>query len=138
MPLSRVSELTVPSPDRGKALAVSRREIGLLIALLAGTTILSQFFRASLAVIAPELIRDLALSPEMLGLANGGFFGALLVAQIGVGVAFDRIGPRRTVGALSILMRTPVECGGQFGRQFLPSKYGMNVGRKRHRRPFSL
>lgn len=104
MPLSRVSELTVPSPDRGKALAVSRREIGLLIALLAGTTILSQFFRASLAVIAPELIRDLALSPEMLGLANGGFFGALLVAQIGVGVAFDRIGPRRTVGALSILM----------------------------------
>ena len=84
--------------------AVSGRDIALLVALLAATTILSQFFRAALAVIAPELIHDLALSPEMLGLANGGFFAALLVAQVAVGVALDRAGPRRTVGVLSILM----------------------------------
>ena len=92
-------------PDRAIALpGVTTRDIALLVALLAATTILSQFFRSALAVIAPELIRDLSLAPHMLGLANGGFFAALLVAQVAVGVAFDTVGPRRTVGALSILM----------------------------------
>ncbi len=84
--------------------AVRSRDILLLAGLLAATTILSQFFRTALAVIAPELIRDLDLSPRMLGLANGGFFLSLLVAQVTVGVAFDRVGPRKTVGALAIFM----------------------------------
>ncbi len=79
-------------------------DILLLVGLLAATTILSQFFRTALAVIAPELILDLDLSPRMLGLANGGFFLSLLVAQVAVGVAFDRVGPRKTVGALAIFM----------------------------------
>jgi MFS family permease len=83
---------------------VSSRDVLLLVLLLAATTILSQFFRTALAVIAPELIRDLDLSPRMLGLANGGFFLSLLVAQVAVGVAFDRIGPRKTVGALAVFM----------------------------------
>ena len=83
---------------------VTARDISILIALLAATTILSQFFRSALAVIAPELIHDLDLSPRMLGLANGGFFLALMAAQVAVGFAFDRIGPRRTVGALAIFM----------------------------------
>lgn len=72
--------------------------------MLAATTILSQFFRASISVIAPELIRDLSLSPEALGFASSSFFLALLLPQIFVGVLFDRIGPRITVSALSVLM----------------------------------
>lgn len=103
MPSAPPSQLTAAPPST-LAAVISGRDIGILILLLASTTILSQFFRSALAVIAPELIHDLALSPRMLGLANGGFFAALLVAQVGVGVAFDSIGPRRTVGALSILM----------------------------------
>jgi MFS family permease len=75
-----------------------------LLAMLAATTILSQFFRASTSVIGPELIRDLRLSPEALGFANGSFFLALLLPQVFIGVLFDRIGPRITVSALSILM----------------------------------
>jgi MFS family permease len=75
-----------------------------LLAMLAATTILSQFFRASTSVIGPELIRDLALSPEALGFANGAFFLALLLPQVMVGVLFDRIGPRITVSLLSVLM----------------------------------
>lgn len=74
-----------------------------LIATIAAVTILSTFFRASTGVIAPELARDLALSPETLGLAGGSFFLALGAAQIPVGMLFDRIGPRRTVTALSVL-----------------------------------
>ena len=103
MTLSPLSELTA-APAAPARPAVTSRDIALLIALLAATTILSQFFRAALAVIAPELIADLSLSPRMLGLANGGFFAALLVAQVAVGVAFDRVGPRKTVAALSVLM----------------------------------
>jgi MFS family permease len=75
-----------------------------LLLMLAFTTVLSQFFRASLAVIAPELIRDLDLNARTLGLANGLFFAALMVAQVAVGFAFDRIGPRVTVAVLSVLM----------------------------------
>jgi MFS family permease len=72
--------------------------------MLGATALLSQFFRASTSVIAPELIQDLSLSPELLGFAGGCFFLALLVPQIFVGVLFDRIGPRITVGCLSVFM----------------------------------
>jgi MFS family permease len=72
--------------------------------MLAATTILSQFFRASITVLGPELIRDLALSSKEFGFANASFFMALLLVQIPVGIAFDRFGARRTVAALSIPM----------------------------------
>jgi MFS family permease len=71
--------------------------------MLVATTSLSQLFRASTNVIAPELIRDLALTPEMLGFANACFFLALLVIQVPVGLIFDRIGARMTVGGLAVL-----------------------------------
>ena len=74
-----------------------------LLVMLVATTSLSQFFRASTNVIAPELIRDLALSPEMLGFANACFFLSLLAIQVPVGILFDRLGARWTVGALSVL-----------------------------------
>jgi MFS family permease len=74
------------------------------IAMLVATGSLSQFFRTSNAVIAPELIRDLTLSSQMLGFANGVFFLALMLAQVPVGLLFDRIGVRRTVTILAIPM----------------------------------
>ncbi|MDX2157469.1 MAG: MFS transporter [Hyphomicrobiaceae bacterium] len=74
-----------------------------LIVMLVATTSLSQFFRASTNVIAPELIRDLRLAPEMLGFANACFFLALLAIQVPVGILFDRIGARLTVALLAIL-----------------------------------
>jgi predicted MFS family arabinose efflux permease len=82
-----------PPPPRRAALA--------LLAALAGMTALSQFHRAALGVVAPEVARDLGAAPAMLGAANGVFFLALLLAQIPVGLALDRAGPRRTVAALT-------------------------------------
>ena len=73
----------------------------LLLALTLMTSA-SQFHRAALGVIGPELARDLGAGPGLLGAANGAFFLALLVLQIPVGLALDRIGPRRTVAALSL------------------------------------
>jgi predicted MFS family arabinose efflux permease len=72
-----------------------------MMAAIAAMTGLSQFHRAALGVVAPDLSVDLALSPAVLGAANGMFFAALLVAQVPVGIALDRAGPRRTVGALT-------------------------------------
>ncbi len=66
-----------------------------LIFLIAYT--LSQFFRSFLAVIAPELARELVLSPADLGNISAIWFVVFALAQFPVGIALDRIGPRRTV-----------------------------------------
>ncbi|HUD34922.1 MAG TPA: MFS transporter, partial [Variovorax sp.] len=66
---------------------------------------LSQFFRTCLAVIAPELQRDLGLSPAGFGALSSCFFLAFAAAQITVGIAFDRWGvgrPTRTLTALGV------------------------------------
>jgi predicted MFS family arabinose efflux permease len=73
-----------------------------LVAVTAAT-VASQFFRSSTSVLGPELMRDLALSPEALGLANAAFFIALVATQIPVGMLFDRYGPRRVVAYLTVL-----------------------------------
>jgi MFS family permease len=97
---SPAREANAPAPPP----FISWQAAATLLAMMAATTILSQFFRASTSVIGPELIRDLSLSPKALGFASGSFFLALLLPQIFVGVLFDRIGPRITVSALSVFM----------------------------------
>lgn len=74
-----------------------------LIAALAGITLVSQFHRSSLSVIAPELIHDLDLSARTFGLAGGAFFLALVAVQLPVGVLLDTIGPRRLVIRLTVV-----------------------------------
>jgi len=67
---------------------------------------LSQFFRTCLAVIAPELQHDLGLSPAGFGSLSSCFFLAFAVAQIPIGVAFDRYGvgaPTRLLTALGVI-----------------------------------
>lgn len=78
---------------------VTLRLLGVLCPVLA----LSQFLRTALAVIAPELVRDLGLSAEVLGLLTGAFFIASALMQIPVGVLLDRFGPRRAVPGLLIM-----------------------------------
>ncbi|HWV83684.1 MAG TPA: MFS transporter [Hyphomicrobiaceae bacterium] len=79
------------------------RAAAILIVMLSATTILSQFFRTSVTVLAPELIVELKLTSKALGMANAIFFFALMAAQVPVGILFDRIGVRYTVGALAVL-----------------------------------
>ncbi|KPL51864.1 hypothetical protein ABB55_06170 [Prosthecomicrobium hirschii] len=81
-------------------------------AVLVAAYLLSQFFRAFLAVIAPELARDIGLDPADLGLVSGAFFAAFALAQVPIGMAFDRIGPRVTV---SVLMLAAVAGSALFG-----------------------
>lgn len=58
--------------------------------------VLSQFYRAFLAVLAPVLEADLGATKEDLASASGYWFLAFAIAQIPVGSALDRIGPRMT------------------------------------------
>ncbi len=58
---------------------------------------LSQFYRVSNAVIAPNLISDLGLSAGTLGILGGAFFYSFALLQIPMGPLLDRIGPRRVV-----------------------------------------
>ena len=66
-------------------------------------TALSLFYRSCLGVIAPELTRDLGLTAEDLGNANGAFFLSMAAMQIPVGLLFDRYGPRRVVSCLTVI-----------------------------------
>ncbi len=79
------------------------RQRAILLVLLVAVTSLSQFYRVSNSVIAPELTRELGLSVQQIGWAGGAFFAALFVAQVPVGIWFDRYGARRTVAGLSVL-----------------------------------
>ena len=59
--------------------------------------VLSQFYRAFLAVVASDLSRDLGLGPAELGMISAVWFVTFAFAQFPVGWALDRFGPRRTI-----------------------------------------
>ncbi|MDP5306602.1 MFS transporter [Paracoccus spongiarum] len=67
------------------------------IVCLALGYMLSQFYRAFLAVMTPVLGQELGASPGDLALSSGLWFVAFAAMQIPVGWALDRFGPRRTV-----------------------------------------
>lgn len=76
--------------------------VRVLMALCA-SFLLSQFQRASLSVIAPDLMADVGLTPEGYGIVASGIFIGVLVGQIPVGVLLDRYGARKTTSAMLLL-----------------------------------
>ena len=92
----------MPSLEGSSVAAPARGIVALTFAFS-----LSQFFRSCLAVMAPELQHDFGMSPAGFGALSSAFFLAFAVAQVPVGIAFDRHGVGRptavllAVGALS-------------------------------------
>jgi sugar phosphate permease len=78
-----------------------RRWIILLTACL--LFVLSMFYRASVAVITPDLIRDLGLDARGLSLISAAFFYAFAFMQIPISMYLDGIGPRISMTVLSIV-----------------------------------
>lgn len=70
------------------------------IAALVLAYVLSQFYRAFLAVLTPDLQADIGAAPGDLATASGLWFLAFAACQIPVGAALDRLGPRRTASVL--------------------------------------
>ncbi len=78
---------------RQSSASTVRGTVGLVGTLIA-IYVISQFLRNSVAVIAPNLAAELQLSAADLGLLSSAFFLVFAAAQIPVGIALDRFGPR--------------------------------------------
>jgi len=61
---------------------------------------LSYFYRYVNAVIAKDLVADFGIAPSDLGLLTSAYFLSFALAQLPLGVALDRFGPRRCTAAL--------------------------------------
>ncbi|MCA1787757.1 MAG: thiamine biosynthesis protein ThiF, partial [Desulfobacteraceae bacterium] len=55
---------------------------------------MSQFYRASVAVISPDLMQEMGLNALDLSRISAAFFYAFAVMQIPVGIFLDTVGPR--------------------------------------------
>ena len=65
--------------------------------------VLSYFYGSANAVISPDLARELSLGAGELGFMTSVFYAAFAAAQLPLGAALDRFGPRATVPALMLL-----------------------------------
>jgi len=74
-----------------------------IFALASSNFFLSQFYRASNAVISGQLLQDLFLDTKGLGLLSASFFYAFALTQIPISIFLDRVGARRMMSALSLL-----------------------------------
>ncbi len=73
------------------------------IAALVLAYVLSQFYRAFLAVMSPVLTADLGVSAAELASASGWWFLAFAAMQVPIGAWLDKVGPRLTTGVLLAL-----------------------------------
>ncbi|MFH1138363.1 MAG: MFS transporter [Pseudomonadota bacterium] len=71
--------------------------------ICAALFLMSMLFRSSAAVIAPDISRDLGLSPNELGLLGALFFYVFGAAQFPLGFFLDRVGSKRTMLFLNLL-----------------------------------
>ena len=65
--------------------------------------VLSQFYRAAVAVITPQLLTELSLDTRGLSLASSAFFYAFAATQIPLAIYLDRIGARGTMTVLNLV-----------------------------------
>jgi sugar phosphate permease len=74
-----------------------------LFAVLALIYILVYFYRVSLAVVAGDISRELAITPAQLGKLSGVLFYIYAVAQLPLGPMIDRFGGRVVISGCGIL-----------------------------------
>jgi MFS family permease len=85
---------------------------------------MSYLLRAVNAVVAPDLVKDLGLSPGELGLLTAAYLGAFALFQLPLGVLLDRYGPRKVQSGLLC-----VAALGCVGFAFAPDFIGLFVAR---------
>jgi MFS family permease len=68
-----------------------------LLAVLAAPLTVSQFLRNAIGVVAPDLMREFALTPAEAGLLASAFFLAFAAMQIPLGPFIDLKGPKRAI-----------------------------------------
>ncbi len=91
------------SPDETGAGRAGPAVIVRVFAPFAFGYFLSYAYRAVNAVIAPELLSELRLNADDLGFLTSAFFLSFAAAQLPLGIALDRWGPRRIEAALLLV-----------------------------------
>jgi predicted MFS family arabinose efflux permease len=71
-----------------------------MLAILYALNFANLFLRSTLGVLAPELSREMALSPAMLSVVASSFFFAYAAMQVPAGMLLDRFGARRTMATM--------------------------------------
>lgn len=91
---------------------------------------LSCLLRTVNALLAPQLMGAAALTPAELGLLTSAYFLAFAFAQLPVGLALDRYGPRRVQFAMLLLaaLGTLAFAGGSTFGQMLAARTLMGLG----------
>jgi MFS family permease len=87
----------------GPATALGARTAAAVFLPFAAAYALSYLFRSVNAVIAPDLVRQFALTPGQLGLLTSAYFLTFAAFQLPLGLLLDRYGPRRTDAALVLV-----------------------------------
>jgi predicted MFS family arabinose efflux permease len=80
-----------------------RRQAYAILVCTVALGMLSQFFGSSNGVIGPDLMKDLDLTADQLGLLSGSFFIVVAVLQIPLGIVLDRFGGRTVLSAMLVL-----------------------------------
>ena len=90
----------------------------------AGGYFLSYLYRSVNAVIAPNLVAEVGLTPGDLGLLTAAFFFGFALPQIPLGLLLDRFGPRRVQSTQLV-----VAAAGALWFALAESKFGLIGGR---------
>src|SRR4051794_20999682 len=79
------------------------RGVVALVGTLAAIYLVSQFLRNSVGVIAPDLANEIGLSAGEIGLLSSAFFFSFATAQVPLGIAIDRSGPKRCMRVCAVI-----------------------------------
>ena len=90
-------------PIRVQAIGEGEQFVKTGLVVLCLGYVLSQFFRAFLAVLSVDLGRDIGATPEDLAFASGLWFLIFAAMQLPVGWALDHVGPRLTSAVLLLI-----------------------------------
>jgi predicted MFS family arabinose efflux permease len=86
--------------------SITARRASWVLCAMIPLIVLSQFFRSSNGVIAPDLMADLGLTAEDIGVLSSSFFFVFALLQIPLGILLDRFGARHVLSALMLLAIT--------------------------------
>lgn len=89
----------MPTPDAPGPLPFRSAVLRVLLPFASGYS-LSYLFRTVGALVSGHMAAELRLTPADLGLLTSAFFLAFALAQLPLGVALDRYGPRRVQAVL--------------------------------------
>ncbi|EDP65664.1 Permease of the major facilitator superfamily protein [alpha proteobacterium BAL199] len=90
-----MSDVANNESERPQSMWLSR--VNIMLFVMIGLAVLSQFFRSSNGVIAPEMMAEMHVDASAIGLSSGAFFVIFAVLQVPIGVLFDRYGARHVV-----------------------------------------